>query len=65
MSSRTRLRWVALWVSLAGVVSLHGCMGLIEQGVDLIVAPGAAGNLVRLSSSGLAPLARFLSVLVS
>ena len=49
---------------MAGMLAVHGCMGLIEQGVDLIVAPGAAGNLVQLSSSGLAPLARFLSVLV-
>ncbi len=64
MTSGTRLRWAALWMPLAGVVSLHGCMGLIEQGVDLIVAPGAAGNLIRLSSSGLAPLARLLSLLV-
>lgn len=43
-----------------GLLFSGGCMALIERNVDLVLAPQAIGNLLRIPLSGLAPLAQFV-----
>lgn len=58
--SRHRTQWHRLLCTSAvgGMLVANGCFATLERSVDLIFAPSATENLLRLPYSGLAALSR-------
>lgn len=52
------------WGLLASLLAVSGCLARLEHNIDLVFAPEATQNLLRLPLSPLLPLARLFSVLL-
>jgi hypothetical protein len=57
----SRWRWVVLrCCPPTATLAFSGCLSGLESGLDLLLAPGAQGNILAIAGSPLLPLARFL-----
>ena len=54
-----RFAWAAV-----GLASIGGCLANVQSNLDLVFAPEAAGNLLRLTVSPLVGLAQVVSRLL-
>jgi|GEM_PF-5408637 len=64
MRASSPVRSRIVWSACATLLLVNGCLAGVERGVDLLLAPDALQNTLRLPFSALFPLARILSPFV-
>ncbi len=63
MAPGNRLNRLRLLVSAAGLLLVNGCLAALEQSIDFVLSPEAAGNLAAVPYAGVAGLIEFLASL--
>ncbi len=64
MVNTRRCRWMRMWIGVAALASVAGCLAGVRQNLDLVLAPDATANLLRLTTSPLIGLTQVLARLL-